>query len=239
MIQVESVQHQTLGLAEHVRACTMNDQVVLLDLRRSKYFAVSLKQWETLIGARTSQSDGPPHASRTPSYVERLARPLMQQRILTRTCSMRVDSAQYPEVSLDVRDTMPFSAISRGRVWRFLAAATWAAAALRFCSLGTIVNHVAGRASRLDHTRAEHQSSLRDVVAAFDTLRPLLFTARDKCLYDSLALVRFLASEKLSAKWVIGVKTQPFAAHSWVQDGAVVLNDLHENVRRFKPILVV
>jgi hypothetical protein len=35
------------------------------------------------------------------------------------------------------------------------------------------------------------------------------------------------------------VTTRPFGAHSWVQDGTMVLNDQHEHVRGFRPILVV
>jgi len=67
----------------------------------------------------------------------------------------------------------------------------------------------------------------------------LLFTSRDHCLFDSLALLNFLALDGLSAHWVIGVKVQPFGAHSWLQQGSTVLNDQHDRVRRFTPILVV
>jgi hypothetical protein len=67
----------------------------------------------------------------------------------------------------------------------------------------------------------------------------LLFTAHDRCLHDSLTLVRFLATKRLFPRWVIGVRTRPFAAHSWVQSGPTVLNDVHEHARDYRPILVV
>lgn len=70
-------------------------------------------------------------------------------------------------------------------------------------------------------------------------MRPLVITSHDKCLHDSLTLVHFLASEHFYPQWVIGVRTRPFAAHSWVQAGPLVLNDVHEYVRGFTPILVV
>lgn len=76
-------------------------------------------------------------------------------------------------------------------------------------------------------------------MAAYEKLRPLAYTARERCLYDSLALLNFLAGEGLFPTWVIGVRTRPFGAHSWLQSGPVVLNDLHDHVRRFRPILVV
>ena len=76
-------------------------------------------------------------------------------------------------------------------------------------------------------------------VAAYEAMRPLLFTARKECLLDSLALMAFLATEDVFPRWVLGVKTGPFGAHSWVQSGSTVLNDQHEHVRQFVPILVV
>jgi len=80
---------------------------------------------------------------------------------------------------------------------------------------------------------------MRDGTAAYERLRPFVFTARDRCLYDSLALLGFLAKERHFPRWVVGVKTSPFGAHSWLQSGGTVVNDHHEYVRRFRPILVV
>lgn len=242
MNDVVAAWRPAFSLADHVRACEMSDQLVLLDLRRSRYLALGLRQWEILSGPRkplaAGQRNG--HRAATESDIERLAAPLLRQRVLTRatTRGLARDSAQLPEASLDVRGVMPISAVGARRVWRFLAATGWAAAVLRLRSLSFSVGHVARQARRLHRPQADDQR-LRDAVAAFETLRPLLFTARDKCLFDSLALVSFLASEGLAAQWVVGVKTRPFAAHSWVQVGSVVLNDLHEHVRSFKPILVV
>lgn len=244
MDNVAAARSPAFGLADHVRACAMTDQVVLLDLRRSKYLGMSLKHWDVLLAPSSQDAighDGGRDSARHEDDVERLAAPLLRQRILNRAASSvwTGDSAQPPDVSLDVRSTIPLSAVGAVRVRRFVVAAVWAAAALRLRSMKFSVDRVAKRARRLSPPRAEDRERLRDAVAAFDTLRPLLFTARDKCLYDSLALVSFLASEGIAAQWVIGVKTRPFAAHSWVQVGTVVLNDLHEHVRSFKPILVV
>lgn len=80
---------------------------------------------------------------------------------------------------------------------------------------------------------------LLDVVCVFEQLRPWLLTARDQCLLDSLALMHFLALRRLYPHIVIGVRSHPFRAHAWVQTGDLVLNDLHENVRRFQPIHVL
>lgn len=242
MDNVDDANQPSLHLAGHMRACVMSDQVVLLDLRRSRYLALGLKQWEILGGTTDSTCvDESGGQKERRGDITRLARSLLRQGILTSLPAQgpQDDPVQTPDSSLDVRDAMPYSAIGARRVWRFIAAATWAAAALRLRSLRSIVDRIASRSSRLDREEKSPQKRLHDAVAAFDALRPLMFTARDRCLYDSLALTRFLASEGLATQWVIGVKTQPFAAHSWVQAGTVVLNDLYENVRSFKPILVV
>ena len=82
-------------------------------------------------------------------------------------------------------------------------------------------------------------ASLHIAALKFERLRPFALTARDQCLRDSLALMSFLASMGLRARWIIGVRTRPFGAHSWVQIGDLVLNDHHEHVRAYQPILVV
>ncbi|WP_431286735.1 lasso peptide biosynthesis B2 protein [Roseateles chitinivorans] len=105
---------------------------------------------------------------------------------------------------------------------------------------GTAIDGVAAEASDIGRlTDPAVHESVRVAALAFDRLRPLAFSARDRCLHDSLSLVFFLLAQGLSARWVIGVKTNPFGAHSWVQSGRTVLNDQHEYVRAFRPILVV
>jgi hypothetical protein len=81
--------------------------------------------------------------------------------------------------------------------------------------------------------------SIEDAALVFEKLRPLAFSTKDCCLRDSLALARFLALQGLHARWVIGIKTRPFGAHAWVQHDHLVLNDHHEHVSGFRPILVV
>lgn len=60
-----------------------------------------------------------------------------------------------------------------------------------------------------------------------------------KCLWDSLALVRFLARHDLPATLVFGVKLDPFAAHCWVQADGLLLTDSPDRVGAFTPLLAV
>jgi len=233
-----------LRLADHVRACQVGDQVVLLDLLHGRYIGVGGKAVQLPADA----IDGWPAAdlaSRAPAAgadASRLIQPLLAQGLLTSQASKcpPVMDIEEPVRSLDVHDAMAVTRTSVRDLRRFLLAAAVAGLWLRWRSMHAIVNAVAVRRHRPDH--AGHGMDLQRLHCAmvtFEKLRPLAFTARDQCLFDSLAIMNFLAGERLFPRWVIGVKTSPFRAHSWVQSGDMVLNDQHENVRRFKPILVV
>lgn len=60
-----------------------------------------------------------------------------------------------------------------------------------------------------------------------------------RCLSGSIAMVQHLSGIGCASTLVIGVRAEPFAAHSWVQADQVVLNDTSEEVSRFTPIFAV
>jgi hypothetical protein len=72
----------------------------------------------------------------------------------------------------------------------------------------------------------------------FERLR-LFYPRSYLCLFDSLALIHFLARFDVYPDWVFGVNADPFEAHCWVQAGNVVLNDTVARVSGFTPIMVV
>jgi hypothetical protein len=74
---------------------------------------------------------------------------------------------------------------------------------------------------------------LQTLVRAHHHLRPLIYTAQDECLYDSLVLLEFLASCGVDATWVFCVHTRPWIPHCYVCAGSYVLNDSVTNVGRY------
>ncbi len=111
---------------------------------------------------------------------------------------------------------------------------------MRFRPIRAVITSLARRKEKA--VAAGHrfdEVAAQRATAAFLFLRPFVFGAQDACLYDSIALTRFLASYKQFPTCVIGVQTGPFGAHCWVQAGEVVFNDSPESVRRFTPILAV
>lgn len=59
----------------------------------------------------------------------------------------------------------------------------------------------------------------------------------DRCLANSIALRRRLEHDGFGAALVFGVRLYPFQAHCWLQRGITVLNDHHEHVAQFTPVL--
>jgi hypothetical protein len=77
---------------------------------------------------------------------------------------------------------------------------------------------------------------ISELIAAFKGLRPL-YPRPYLCLFDSLALLEFLASYRSFPRIVFGIVADPFQAHCWLQEGNTVLNDDLERVGKYKPIL--
>lgn len=104
--------------------------------------------------------------------------------------------------------------------------------AMRCSGLGRLAAAKASRASPADEQRA------RTLARRFEAARRRIPLARH-CLTDSLALLHFLRRRSLSADLLFGVKRHPFAAHCWLQDALMVLNDDSETARGFTPVLVL
>ncbi len=131
---------------------------------------------------------------------------------------------------------------SRGSVWAralaFFLDSARASRQLRDQSFEATIAHVRARKQRANPARPFDSKPARSALSAFDSLR-LFYPRPYLCLFDSLALVHFVARFGLYPDWVFGVRAEPFEAHCWVQAGNVVLNDTVERVSAFTPIMSV
>jgi hypothetical protein len=116
-------------------------------------------------------------------------------------------------------------------VGRLLLKARWA---LRTRSIDEILKRLVGQAF-------SPASSSADPIAAAGAFRSArnLVPLRGNCLSDSLALMHWLAKHRKSATLVFGVKVDPFAAHCWVQNGVIALNDHPERIERFTAVRII
>ena len=241
-----STSYPETRLAGHVRACRVGDQMIFLDLLHSKYIGIGGPQIPALSDMilGTAGADGlqmqAPDAALLGKYIRRLRQQqlLSNGPVLEPTKSSPVLETPAATWAVDVQDHPgSFECRQLLRLWRstFIASA-W----LRRRSLADIAERlVALRARQPDRQHQSSTDAVRTSVESYTRLRPFALSAHDRCLNDSLTLIHFLATQGLFARWVIGVRVDPFGAHSWAQVGDVVLNDYPERVRHFQPILIV
>lgn len=234
----------------HVFVCGRDDCVVLMDLKRLKYFAVDWRRSEALMELvdgwptpnlnvlRLHERASPHRAlTSTDSFIEFLA----QQGWITD--ELHNGKSAVPVVPKIPVETFPIFSLERATrsyvryLPQFLLAhrrATWLR---KHWGISKIIERIQLR----KHTTRVGEvpvDELKLLVKAHHHLRPLLYSSLDACLDDSLVLLEFLASNKIYADWVFGIRTRPWVPHCWVQAGTTLCNDSVANVRRFSVLAV-
>jgi hypothetical protein len=233
-------------LADHVFVCVNDDHVVLLDLKQDRYWALEASSTAPLSGLvpgwPVRPLDAPLAGSSDPEQAQQVAESLMEQGILRDSEANGRDATPVrvppPARELLSADEYKTASVGLGATSSLIASALSAKIALRLGPFEKAVHKVkerkaAGRTTNLDLDRA------RRLVEQFFRLRVFLFTSRSECLFDSLALLNFLAHYGIYPDWVFGVQARPFAAHCWVQLDDIVFNDTIEHVSGYTPIMAV
>lgn len=234
-------------IPNHIYLCQTREGVLFLNLRSEKYVGVSGAELQCLRGLVPGWPIGTSRGVE-PELSEgafRAARKLYDAGLLT-TDPRSGKAAHPPQVedgASSLLDQIPDSP-SRGtltRLVRMTYAAITVAGILKFRSLEYAVRRLYRRktacAAHIDS--ALEAGGIATLSQEFLRLRPLVYSSRDKCLYDCLVLFEFLGYFELFPTLVIGVMTFPFQAHCWLQYGPLVLTDHVEHVRVYTPILVV
>lgn len=234
-------------LQPHVFLCRASRHWVILDVNRDKYLCVDRRQFESLgpwlQGWQETSDHGSPIASEPPHDALALANQLLSIDIL----SERADGAKHaqPTVCPAPTDGSDVDLPMRSRIstcmhaLSFFLSSARASRQLRDQRFQAIVSSVRARKHRnMDAARPFDFERARSLISVFDSLR-LFYPRPYRCLFDSLALLHFLARFGLYPDWVFGVTAEPFEAHCWVQAGSVALNDTIERVAAFTPIMNV
>lgn len=221
--------------------------MILMDLERDKYVAVMPAQ--RLARWVRGWPVGEPPAADSASNADGSADALVSQLLAH---GMLVTDPHVGKPAVPVTTTRPqrslveFDLDARPKanalqLCRFGGSCLQAQLALKLRPIQSIVEAI--RERKVGREAAEPPGAdpvrLRSLVTSFARLRPLFYTLRSACLLDSLTLLHFLGAEGIHPDWVFGVKTDPFDAHCWVQQGEVLLNDIPDRVRQYSPILVV
>ncbi len=238
---------QQYWIPPHVRVCPLLASTVLLDLKRNRYFGIGTQETRALstLALNWNEANGSATAVErlTPDAATAMADALLNAGLLSRDAPS--DSAAFYGAPLDLTGTLTSAGHELNRsaplrvthIAAFLAALVWTRRALRARALYSIACEIrdqkAAAGGTFDETRA------LELVGIFRRLRPHTFAARDRCLFHSLALVRFMARHAVFPTWVIGVRAKPWGAHAWVQRGKLLLDANPEQVCEYTPILTV
>lgn len=211
-----------LQLQGHISYCLVGQERIFLDVSSDSYFRLSDRE-NTLFAELEVGAD----------LLDSRFRPLIESGLLTDCGDGRpiAPSGHITPAASLLEQEQPRAATTFARiveVGRDLLAARLLVSRRKLPTVG--------RFQGKPHRPHRHpiESSVGEFLAArrFVPLAP-------NCLRDSIALFRFLARRGIGAELVVGVKLYPFAAHCWVQQGPLVLNDNLDGAAGFSPILIL
>jgi hypothetical protein len=208
--------------------CRLDREVLMLDVRRDRYFCLGGALANTLCRL----ADG---AELEPAQAE-AARALVAGGLLSETEGRAVAGTSIAVPSESFLDR-PLESPSLGARIEACRRIEHARLALNVRGLYRTLARIERRKARI----LPHAAALADMsrlVAAF-TAPGWFRAAEGECLRRSIGLADALASRGIAATLVIAVKLRPFAAHCWVQTDTVLINERHDRVRDFTPILVL
>lgn len=211
-------------LAPGIGYCEAGGEFVFLDLARDRYFALrgdDRAAFERLRSGTFNDSDAMTGLVRTGLLARSQGR----------------GSLDPTYVAIPSRD---LSACDDGfSMAGGIAAARslyWARRAMRPNRIGATVAGLAEAKQRI--ARPKREDEIVAVAARYAASRWIV-PISPRCLVDALALDRILLKRGLAATLVFGVRTNPFAAHSWLQSSDTVLTGTAAEARNFTPILIV
>jgi hypothetical protein len=231
----------------HVRVCPLLASTVLLDLQRNRYFGIGTRETSALATLARNWDDvnggGTVVERLAPDVAIAMADALIDARFLSSEAPS--DRATFVDAPVNLNGVLTSAGHELSRetslhtthIAAFLGALAWTRRALRSRSLYAIACEVRDR-KNVARGAFDRQLAI-ELVSIFRRLRPHAFAAGDRCLFHSLALVRFMASHRVSPTWVIGVRARPWGAHAWVQQDELLLDASPEHVCEYTPILTI
>lgn len=226
-------------LTEHAFSCVVDSHYVFLDLKSDEYLCLGREQSREIHELLNTHGDSASHLRESARVTENL----LAHGLVTKDGStgkvLASPSVDIASASLLEHVERPQPRFQALHVLCFTAAAASASIDLRWRSIHRTVRSV--RNFKATHAASGADPDIEGLSGLFEIFRLLrpYYPRAYLCLFDSLALVRFLARFGVFPQWVYGVRLEPFGAHCWVQSGNVVVNDVVDNVGRYTPIMSV
>lgn len=205
--------------------CDTGSQIIFLDLAQDRYFQLP----PTLADAFRTFAD-------PARYAETAIEDLLAAGIARPSAApRRPEPARVPLAEITFEPHGHATALKVGRALSSDMLISWQ---LRRGRLARLVASL--REQRLARPLSQAIADLApQVILSSYAAARLYRSPAGRCLSGSIALARHLSGIGCASTLVIGIRAEPFAAHSWVQVDRFVLNDMAEEVRRFTPILAL
>jgi transglutaminase superfamily protein len=230
----------TYFLPRDVHVCLLNDCAVFLDLERDAYIGLNAEQSQLLRRLLFGSEDCASFSDQSRT----LAKSLMSTKLITsnpergRQAVMMV--AEPAETALINRSMLLPKPLSVAHIASVFASVVLTAAQLRVRPLRSVVRDVETLARRRpDRFTTQQMALTKELCSIYFQLQPFLFVAKDKCLLESVSLLRFLSRHDIYPTLIFGVTSAPFRAHCWLQMGTHVLNTPVETAREYVPIMAI
>lgn len=219
-------------LRDGLYCCSVGARVIFLDITENRYFALpsaGVDIFRRLVSRNGEEIPGS----------EAALTPLIEKGYLVRSSA---PNPGFPKINTkpathDFESSGPaklhLPAFLLALVWEFVV--SWR---LRWCTLRSVIEQSPHIRSDKEVSQEIRNLRIQRVASAF-CYSGLIFGRADRCLPRSLAMYFLCRSWGVPIQCIIGVRSDPFAAHAWTQDGGRVLNDSAEQVRHYSPILVL
>lgn len=218
-----------LHLRQNLYWCECAGRAIFLDAEADRYFGLSPAVNDAFLHLADSSMD-PANSS--------ALQPLISRGMLIEDEAERIFRAEWPLVPAthDLNADGHVQALPKDIALILMAelAATWH---LRMRSFKWVLTDVSRRVGSPPPQQEPDQSLL--AIAAASSAASLFTRSHDRCLVRALAVHSTCRRRGFASKLVFGVRSNPFTAHCWVQLDSAVLVGAFEQVRLYRPILVV
>ncbi|MBO9375573.1 lasso peptide biosynthesis B2 protein [Sphingomonas histidinilytica] len=211
--------------------CISSGRVIFLDVLADRYFCLPRRS----DAAFQALSRG---SALTGSDRDAL-RPLIENGLIRGSLEvdqpLPVTSIPRPDVALNsIGDGRP----TKSMIAQAIYAQAMSTVSLRVRSFSQIVESLRTRKKNGQALKRERRAAYIDIKSTF-TRTTLLFPPADRCLARSLAFLSVCHAYRLYPTIVFGVRTNPFAAHCWVQSEDHILQDDAAEAPLFTPIMAI
>jgi len=215
IVRADEPEAPMVRLPWSVCAVAHGDWLIFLDLARNRYQATALAEAPEFVACGSDQAVLMAQASR---------RDLLLREGLVAVVTREHQPAPHPHTDQ----------VSWRDLFLTVTCSMWASGIVKRGALLEAFDHLSERKARLSKNLPD-LALARLTHSRFAAAR-IWMPAAFVCLFDSLALMRFLLTRGIRADLVFGVRSRPFAAHCWVEVDGVILDDGGEACHSFAEI---